>query len=111
VKLLFDENLSPRLAHHLRAHFPDSIHVEGCGLGASTDDSIWRFARDNAFVIVSKDSDFHDLSVFRGSPPKVVWLRVGNCSTSQIQNLLERAKSALEAFAESDDTALIILPR
>jgi predicted nuclease of predicted toxin-antitoxin system len=110
VKLLFDENLSPRLAQVLQSLFPDSAHVEDFGLGSSTDDSIWTFARDNAFVIVSKDSDFNDLSVFRGSPPKLIWLRVGNCSTSQIQNLLERARVTLEAFAESNDTAVIIRP-
>ncbi len=108
MKLLLDENLSPRLARRLQALFPESIHVEDCGLGASTDDSIWTFAQDNGFAIVSKDSDFHDLSVLRGSPPKVVWLQVGNCSTSQIQYLLERAKTGLEAFAESGDTVLII---
>jgi predicted nuclease of predicted toxin-antitoxin system len=111
VKLLLDENLSPRLAQTLQSHFPDSAHVQDCGLGASSDDSIWKFAKDNAFVIVSKDSDFHDLSVFRGSPPKVVWLRVGNCPTSQIQSLLERARTALEAFLDSGDTVLIVRPQ
>ncbi|HEY1755746.1 MAG TPA: DUF5615 family PIN-like protein [Bryobacteraceae bacterium] len=94
MKLLFDENLSPRLARDLQALFPGSVHVAHCGL-----------------VIVSKDGDFHDISVFRGSPPKVVWLRAGNCSTSQIQNILERAKSALEAFTESGDTVMIIRPQ
>jgi predicted nuclease of predicted toxin-antitoxin system len=111
VKLLVDENLSPRLAWRLQALFPDSIHVEECGLGASSDVSVWAFARDNGFVIVSKDSDFHDLAVLRGSPPRVVWLRIGNCSTSQIQDLLERAKAGLEAFAESGDTVFIIRPQ
>ncbi len=110
MKLLFDENLSPRLAERLQAHFPGSEHVDNRGLASSADDSIWTFARDNSLVIVSKDSDFHDLSVFRGSPPKVIWLRVGNCSTSQICNLLERARNALEEFAESGDTVLIIRP-
>lgn len=110
MKLLFDENLSPRLAERLQVRFPGSSHVQDCGLGASPDDSIWAFARDNAFVIVSKDSDFHDLSVLRGAPPRVIWLRAGNCSTTQIQNLLERASSAIEEFESSDDVALILRP-
>ncbi len=79
MKLLFDETLSPRLAQRLQSHFPDSLHVNDCGLGAASDDSIWTFARENGFVIVSKDADFQDLSVLRGDPPKKCcgWLRVG----------------------------------
>ena len=111
MKLLLDENLSPRLARLLQEQFPGSVHVHDCGLGTSTDDSIWKFARDNDFVLVSKDGDFHDLSVFRGSPPRVVWLRVGNCPTSRILELLMRAQAAIEAFLESSDTVLIIRPQ
>ena len=85
--------------------------MNDCGLGASSDDSIWTFARENGFVIVSKDADFQDLSVLRGDPPKVVWLLVGNSSTSQIQNLLEHATADLEGFAQSGDAMLIIRPK
>jgi predicted nuclease of predicted toxin-antitoxin system len=33
---------------------------------------------------VSKDTDFHQRSFLFGGPPKVVWIRLGNCSTEDI---------------------------
>jgi predicted nuclease of predicted toxin-antitoxin system len=81
VKLLFDENLSHKLARRLADIFPVSVHVRDVGLKATSDPLVWDYARDNDFMIVSKDADMHDLSLVFGNPPKVVWLRLGNCST------------------------------
>lgn len=94
MQLLFDENLSPSLVTLLAAHFPGSVHVHGAGLGSATDEEVWTYARDHGLVVVSKDSDFLELSVLRGAPPKLVWLRVGNCTTAQLADVLraERAK-------------------
>jgi predicted nuclease of predicted toxin-antitoxin system len=111
MKLLLDENLSPKLARSLQTLFPGSAHVEECGLAASGDEQIWRFAAENEFVIVSKDSDFYDRSALYGGPPKVVWLRVGNCSTEDIDALLRRSAASIAALGASSDTTLIILPR
>ena len=84
MKLLLDENLPPRLADVLRSEFSGSIHVHSCGLGSADDETIWEYARREGFTIVSKDSDFQERSVLRGSPPKVIWLRIPNSSTSEI---------------------------
>jgi len=81
VKLLFDENLSPRLVASLSAEFPGSAHAHEVGLGAASDFAVWDHAKSNGFVIASKDGDFADLSVLRGAPPQVVWIRHGNSST------------------------------
>lgn len=78
VKLLFDENLSPRLPELLSDAYPGSAHVHNCGLGSADDLVIWQYAKDNAFAIVSKDSDFQERSVLLGFPPKIIWLRVTN---------------------------------
>jgi predicted nuclease of predicted toxin-antitoxin system len=88
VKLLFDENLSPRLVSAFSGDFPGSAHVREVALKGSTDTLIWRFARENEFVVVSKDSDFRDLSFVAGQPPKAIWLDVGNVSTSAIVDLI-----------------------
>ena len=88
MKLLFDENLAPRLVEALADLFPDSEHVHSAGLAHATDEQVWRYARDHGFTIVSKDSDFHERSLLLGFPPKVVWIRRGNCSTDEIQRLL-----------------------
>ena len=72
--VLLDENLPPRLADVLQSEFSGSIHVHSCGLGSADDETIWEYARREGFTIVSKDSDFQERSVLRGSPPKVIWL-------------------------------------
>jgi predicted nuclease of predicted toxin-antitoxin system len=73
VKLLFDENLSHKLPQLLFDIFPESIHVRDIGLKSADDPLVWDYAKKNAFIIVSKDADMHDLSLVFGNPPKVVW--------------------------------------
>ena len=84
MKLLFDENLGPRLVRQLARHFPGSTHLDAIGLHGKPDAEIWTYAREHGFVIVSKDDDFRQLSFLHGAPPKVVWLSVGNAGTDAI---------------------------
>ena len=66
MKLLFDENLSPRLVHSISDLFPGSRHVEDCGLPSEPDEQVWHFAHANDFTIVTKDSDFAEMSRLLG---------------------------------------------
>jgi len=109
VKLLFDENLSPRLVALLSTTFPESLHVRDVGLARADDDTVWSYAKDQGFAIVSKDSDFHQRSFVLGFPPKVVWIRRGNCATSEISILLQTYQSDLLLFAEDTETAFLEL--
>ena len=79
MRLLFDQNLSPRLKNTLRRVYPNSLHVRDVGLEAADDMTIWQYAGDHGLTIVSKDSDFRQLSFTLGLPPRVVWIRRGNC--------------------------------
>ncbi len=88
MKLLFDQNVSPRLCQSLGDIYPGSVHVRQVGLRDADDAAIWEYAELNGFVIVSKDSDFQQRSLLYGSPPKFIWLRVGNCPTKTIEDLL-----------------------
>jgi len=72
MKLLFDENLSPKLPSLLKNEFPGSRHVRDCGLKGKTDREVWEYARREGFMIASKDSDFLQRSIIQGAPPKVV---------------------------------------
>lgn len=110
MKLLFDENLSPTLPRRLADLFPASVHVRDVGLKASDDPLVWDYAKDNDFMIVSKDADMHDLSLLFGNPPKVVWLRLGNCSTAQVENLLRRDFDVIKLFYEDEQVSLLVLP-
>lgn len=88
MKLLFDHNLSPRLVKLLDDLFPGSNHVHLLGLSQVDDKIVREYAREQDFLIVTKDSDFSDLCLLRGFPPKVVWIRRGNCKTADIEMLL-----------------------
>jgi predicted nuclease of predicted toxin-antitoxin system len=109
VKLLFDQNLSRHLVRQLADEFRDSRHVTQVGLEAATDNEIWVYAGEHGFVIVSKDSDFRQLAFLNGPPPKAVWLRLGNASTSEILTALRVNQDVMQAFSESEDEALLVI--
>jgi predicted nuclease of predicted toxin-antitoxin system len=109
MRLLFDENLSPKLANRLSDLFPNSFHVRDVGMKATIDPVVWDYAKDNDLMIVSKDADMHDLSLVFGNPPKVIWLRLRNCSTLQVENLLCRDFSAIQLFYEDENLSLLAL--
>jgi predicted nuclease of predicted toxin-antitoxin system len=98
MKLLFDHNLPPSLVTRLSELFPDSVHVYAMGLDRATDLEIRDYARQEALVIVTKDADFSDLCVLKGFPPKVVWIRRGNCSVSDLEQLLRDHHRQIEAW-------------
>jgi predicted nuclease of predicted toxin-antitoxin system len=109
MKLLFDENLLPKLPQLLADLFPNSLHVRDIEMQSTIDPIVWDYAKDRDLTIVSKDSDMHDLSLVFGNPPKVIWLRLGNCSTSQVENLLRRDFDAIKLFYRDKHLSLIAL--
>lgn len=111
MKLLFDENLSPKLPHRLNDLFPSSLHVRDVGMKATDDPIVWDFAKDNNLMIVSKDADMHDLSLVFGNPPKVIWLRLGNCSTQQVEAVMRRNFDAIKSFYDDETLSLLALAR
>lgn len=100
MKLLFDENLSHRLVEKLSDLFPRSTHVRLVGFESAEDPKVWHLAVEEDFVIVSKDSDMHDRSLLFGFPPKVIWIRLGNCSTRQVENLIRLEASKISEFVQ-----------
>lgn len=98
MKLLFDENLSPKLPLLLSPQFPGSLHVRDCGLKGFSDEAIWKYARDQEFTIVSKDSDFYQRSLLYGHPPKLVWLRIGNCTRDDLTALIQNSREEIYRF-------------
>lgn len=109
--LLFDENLSPRLVALLAEVYPGSTHVSHVGLARATDDAVWAYASDNGLIIVTKDDDFRQRSFLRGHPPKVIWLRFGNCSTTVIASAFHDRAMDVTAFAADPALALLVLSR
>jgi predicted nuclease of predicted toxin-antitoxin system len=109
VKLLFDQNLSPRLVDALAEVFPESMHVQLIGLHSSSDAAVWDVARSEGYVIVTKDVDFTDRSAMFGHPPKVIWIRLGNCTTAEIESSLRAHVRDINAFETDDELGVLAL--
>jgi len=109
MKLLFDENLSFRLAYALQDIYPGSTHVRDIGLLGGEDKRIWDYAAGLDFLLVSKDTDFYQRSLVYGVPPKVIWLRIGNAPTSATLALLRERYVFIRQFAEDADASFLPL--
>ena len=109
MKLLLDQNLSQRLIARLPALFDGSKHVKDFGMTGDDDERIWRFAAEEGFVLVSKDSDFYFRAVLRGVPPKFVFIRLGNCSTTRILELLTNSVNVISEFVASSSESVLSL--
>ncbi len=107
MKLLFDHHLSFRLTNQLADLFPFSSHVLDHHLDHAQNADIWEFARANGFTIVTKDADFNDLSALRGFPPKIIWVRLGNCKTLEIEALIRQ--HSISIIGLEDDYEIGIL--
>jgi len=109
MRLLFDQNLSPRLVSAVADLFPESGHVRDAGLQRGVDTEVWTYAAQHRLAIVSKDPDFHQMSFLLGHPPKVIWIRRGNCSTRTIETLLRTFEHEITAFLDDSEAAFLSL--
>ncbi len=98
MKLLFDHNLPPSLVVRLADLFPHSQHVYLVGLDRADDLEIRDHAKNNHLLIVTKDVDFSDLCVLLGFPPKIIWIRRGNCTTRALEQILRDHYDHIEVF-------------
>jgi predicted nuclease of predicted toxin-antitoxin system len=108
MKLLFDENLSPKLPLLVAAAFPDSRHIRELGLKGRADEEIWNYAEANGFTVISKDKDFYQRALLYGSPPKFVWLALGNCTRDDLLALIRRHERDILAFETSPESVLVL---
>jgi predicted nuclease of predicted toxin-antitoxin system len=108
MKLLFDENLSPKLPRLVGAVFADRGHVRELGLKGQTDEDIWNFAKTNGFAIISKGKDFYQRALLYGTPLKFIWLNIGNCTRGDLLSLIQRHAKEILAFESSPESVLIL---
>ena len=109
MKLLLDENLSRRILPFLETDFPGSTQVALIGMERATDEEVWHYAKSNGFCIVTKDADFYDLSLVKGAPPKVVWLKSGNMTKSAVAQILLTNRPYIEEMLATVDTTCVEL--
>ena len=109
MKLLLDESLSDRIVYKIIDLYPGSEHIKTLALTNTDDGIIWEYAKANDFVIVSKDSDFHQRSLLYGHPPKFIYLRVGNCPTSKIVQVLKDNFDTITQFGDRELESILVL--
>lgn len=107
MKLLLDQNISYRLIRSLEETFPGSEQVKRLGLENKTDFEIWEYAKRQDFNILTFDSDFYDLSLLYGHPPKIIWVRSNNQTTSYLDTVLKKKSEQIKLFMQ--DNALSCL--
>lgn len=73
------------------------------------DSEIWQYAHDHDYMIVTKDADFSELGVVRGFPPKIIWIRRGNCTTLEIESILRENYGAIAALSSDEETGILTL--
>jgi predicted nuclease of predicted toxin-antitoxin system len=103
MKLLFDQNISFRITNKIQDIFPGSKQVRDLALENSKDSILWNYAKENGYCIVTFDGDFYDLGLVKGSWPKVIWLRLGNTSTLNIENVLRKNYDLIKIFLSDSD--------
>lgn len=77
-----------------------AVHVLDIGLSQVDDLTIWAYAAQNGYIIISKDADFADLALLARTEVRLIWVRIGNCRKSV---LLEAFKSALKTIEQELD--------
>ena len=85
MRFLVDAQLPPALAGWLRARGHEAEHTGA----AAKDGAIWDRARDEDWIIVTKDRDFAVWVTARRAGPAVVWIRLGNATTDVLTRWLE----------------------
>ena len=103
MKLIFDQNISHRILKVLSDRFVNSTSVKRENLVDSLDKAIWEFAKKSNYLIVTQDSDFNDLNLLNGFPPKIIWIRAGNLRTEELAKILEDHFDELKEFESNSE--------
>ena len=109
VKLLFDQNLFHKLVQRLADAFPGSEHLRNLGLSTADDTEVWAQAANLQMAIVTKDEDFFERSALHGHPPKVIWIRLGNCTNDAAEQVLCHGRSEIDRLERDDQLSCLVL--
>lgn len=105
MKILIDQNISFRLTALIQNVFPNTSHVKTLNLIDNPDFHIFMYARKNTFdAVLTLDEDFYNILLEHNAPPKVIWLRTGNCSTAYLAQIILKNAALIQSF--SDDLTL-----
>ena len=109
MKILIDQNISPKITKYLDDEFSESRQVRQLGIENYSDLKIYQYAKLNEFTILTFDSDFIDLAIVKGSPPKIIWIRTFDQTTKKIVRLLNSNKERIAIFIDSEAANILEL--
>ncbi len=110
MKLLLDQNLSRKIVSQIEELYPDSCHIASVLTETTSDQDIWLHAQKHGFAIVTKDDDFEQRSILLGHPPKIIWIRLGNCKTGDVVALLINSIGIIRSFGSDEEKSILPLP-
>ena len=108
MRFIVDNQLPVALAEHLRKGGFDCEHVLEAGLGDALDSDICRYAELQGRIIISKDEDFFYFAKQREARIQVIWVRLGNCRTSDLLAAIERSWPRIESCLKAGDRIIEI---
>jgi predicted nuclease of predicted toxin-antitoxin system len=109
VRILLDQNLSPKLVRQVSDLFPGLESIYDHGLTGAPDSVIFDWARQLSFTaIVSADRDFVRLVETHGPPPKII--RVEHCDfpSRVLEQIFRREAVRIQEFLDSDRPVLTV---
>jgi predicted nuclease of predicted toxin-antitoxin system len=109
VRILLDQNLSPKLIRRLTDLFPGLESVYDHGLIAASDPFIFNWARSLRFsALISANGDFVQLAEKTGPPPKVIRIERCDFPPRVIEDLLRREAARINDFLSSKESVLLL---
>jgi predicted nuclease of predicted toxin-antitoxin system len=103
MKLLFDQNISHRILKNLPETYSGSSHIIAEGLINTSDFTICEYAKLHQFIIVTQDSDFNDIYLLKGFPPKILWFQTGNLRTNDLAIILKNQQNEIVNFHNNEE--------
>jgi predicted nuclease of predicted toxin-antitoxin system len=109
MRILLDQNLSPKLTRKLADMLPGLESVYDHGLIGASDPFLFEWARRSAFsAVVSTDKDFVVLAERLGPPPKVIRIERCDYPSAVIEQVLRREAIRIHAFLKSKRAVLLL---
>ena len=109
LRFIVDTQLPAALASHLSRQGLDAIHTTFYPEGHLLKD---REIREKAIaedrIIVTKDSDFFDFFFVKGPPPKILLLKVGNCTNRELRATVERNLNEIIHLFATDAKLVVV---
>lgn len=105
MKLIIDAQISPSIASWINRTFNDiqAISVHSVALQFAEDSEIYAYAKENGYVIMSKDDDFLNQLEKHGSPPALIWVTSGNTSNARMREILTTTLSKVKKLIEKGE--------